>query len=434
MKISRNTVRNVIKKGEQATVERKSKHEQHLPVIKELYRECRGNAVRVQEELLARHDVSIPYQTLTWIIRKEGIGAKEKKRVGEYVFVPGEEMQHDTSPHIILLGKRKVKAQCASLVLFYSRKIFIQYYPCFTRFECKVFLADAFTFMDGTASRCIVDNTNVVIANGVGPDAVIAPEMEHFGKMYGTRFEAHCLGDSDRKGRVERPFHYVENNFIPGRTFLDWQDVNRQAADWCRNISNPKYKRSLGMSPDAAYILEKPHLNPLPPVTPPVYTSCYRVVDTQGYIHLETNRYSVPQRLIGEKLEVQKHRDKVLIYNKHEKITEHKRILGKRDSRSTLPNHHPPMSKKRRNKGISKEELLLTGKNDDLDLYIKNLKEKSHGRGIMNLRRLLNLQRTYPPEPFTKGIRKALRYGLYDLARVETMILDNVAGDFFDLS
>jgi hypothetical protein len=84
--------------------------------------------------------------------------------------------------------------------------------------------------------------------------------------------------------------------------------------------------------------------------------------------------------------------------------------------------------------GPPKEELLLIGENKELDLYVKNLKKRSRGRGVLNLRRLLNLQRSYPTEPFMAGVSKALQYGLYDLARLEKIILDNTAGDFFDLS
>jgi transposase len=435
LKVSRNTVRSVIKKGIAPEPLRESKYVNHLPEIKELFRECKGNAVRVKEELESRHDIIIPYQTLTWIIRKYGIGKKKKdKRAGEYVFEPGEEMQHDTSPHDLKLDGRKITAQCASLVLAYSRKIYVQYYPCFTRFECKVFLAKAFTFMDGVCGKCIIDNSHVVVASGVGPDAVINPEMEHFGKIYKTEFEAHWLNDSDRKARVERPFHYIENNFIPGRKFADWQDLNNQAEDWCRNTSNPKYKRSLGMSPDAAYIIEKPALKPLPPFTPPIYQSCYRVVDIQGYVQLDTNRYSVPHKLVGTKLEVQKHWDKVLVYDKQRKVAEHNRIIDRKETRATLPGHHPPLNSRKSHKGPPKEEILLLGKSEDLDRYVYNLKKRSRGRGVINLRRLLNLKRTYPHGPFMAGISKALVYGLYDLARLEKIILDNISGDFFDLS
>ncbi len=434
LKVSRNTVRKVLAKGRTPGQTKESQYEQHIPVIKDLFRECQGNIVRVQEELESRHAVIIPYQSLTWIIRKEGIGTRKKKRAGEYVFAPGEEMQHDTSPHNILLNGNKVKAQCAALVLSYSRRIYVQYYPCFTRFECRVFLAEAFAFMDGTAEKCIIDNTHVIVADGVGPDALITSEMEHFGRIYQTRFEPHWLNDPNRKARVERPFHYIEHNFIPGRTFMDWQDLNKQAVDWCNTVSNPKHKRSLGMSPDAAYIMEKPYLRPLPPVPPPVYKSFYRVADIQGYVQLETNRYSVPHKLVGEQLEVQKHWDRVLIYDKHSKVAEHKRILDKRDSRATLPGHHPPLYRKTSKTGPCKEERLLTGLDDDLDLYVQNLKKRSRGRGVLNLRRLLNLQRNYPAEPFMAGISKAQQYGLYDLSRLEKIILENTAGAFFKLS
>jgi hypothetical protein len=43
------------------------------------------------------------------------------------------------------------------------------------------------------------------------------------------------------------------------------------------------------------------------------------------------------------------------------------------------------------------------------------------------------LKRTYPPEAFEKAILEALRYGLYDLPRLEQMILSHVAGDFFNI-
>jgi hypothetical protein len=157
-------------------------------------------------------------------------------------------------------------------------------------------------------------------------------------------------------------------------------------------------------------------------------------VDIQGYVHLDTNRYSVPHKLIGNKMEVQKHWDKVLIYDKQKMVAEHKRIINRKDTRSTLPNHHPPLNRKISHQGPAKEELLLAGKSDELDLYMANLKKRSHGRGVFNLRRLLNLQRTYPQQPFMAGILIALNYGLYDLTRLEKIIIQNIAGEFFELS
>jgi hypothetical protein len=65
-------------------------------------------------------------------------------------------------------------------------------------------------------------------------------------------------------------------------------------------------KRSLGMSPEAAYLMEKPHLASLPPYIPPVYQTLDRTVDLEGYVHVDTNRYSMPEWLIGKEVEVHK--------------------------------------------------------------------------------------------------------------------------------
>ncbi len=68
-----------------------------------------------------------------------------------------------------------------------------------------------------------------------------------------------------------------------------------------------------------------------------------------------------------------------------------------------------------------------------LDQYVAALKQRAPGRGVGKLRRLLELKRAYPAEPFLAAIEQALRYGLFDLARLERLILERVAGDFFDL-
>ena len=44
------------------------------------------------------------------------------------------------------------------------------------------------------------------------------------------------------------------------------------------------------------------------------------------------------------------------------------------------------------------------------------------------------MQRTYPPGPFIAAIEQALRYGLFDLGRLEDLVLKQVAGDFCALN
>ena len=62
---------------------------------------------------------------------------------------------------------------------------------------------EAFGFKGGVCVQCIIDNTSVILADGSGPDAEIAPNMEVLGKMFGMDFVPHHIGDADRNSRVE---------------------------------------------------------------------------------------------------------------------------------------------------------------------------------------------------------------------------------------
>ncbi len=430
LKLSRNTVRQVLRRPQPKVPAERELPAHLLAPISAAFTRCEGNVVRVKEVLEAEQGISVPYSTLTRWVREADLRAP-KQRAGHYQFGPGEEMQFDTSPHRLKLDEQPVTAQCAALVLAYSRRSFIQYYPRFTRFEAKAFLQEALVFMDGSAGRCMIDNTHVVVASGSGPQAEMAPEMVLFGHLFGFEFRAHRIGDANRSAGVERLFYYVERNFLPGRQFHSWDDLNRQARAWCEQVANQKPKRSLGMSPEAAYVLEKPHLRPLPAHLPPVYQAFTRTVDVEGYVYLDTNRYSAPERLIGKTVEVHKTLQRVRVFFRHREVANHPRLVGKRHAQHTLPEHQRVQRRQQAYAGTCAEEQQLTGDADSLDRYVAALKSRSPGRGISRLRRLLAMRRTYPREAFLGAVETALHYGLYDLHRLEHLILKRVAGDFF---
>ena len=252
-----------------------------------------------------------------------------------------------------------------------------------------------------------------------------------FARTLGFRFRAHRVGNPDRKGRIERPFAYVETNFLAGRGFADFDDLNRQAVDWCRNVANHKPKQVLGMSAEAAYVIEKPHLRRLPDVLPPVYDLLERVVDLHGYVSVDTNRYSVPERFVGQSVAVYKLPAEIRVCRKDVTLAVHPRLIGERDARNTLPGHHTiPV---RQNRGTRCEEASLSGHHPSLDRYVAALKQRGNGWGRRALRRLIGLKRTYPAGPFIAAVEQALQYGLFDLGRLEALILKQVAGDFFAL-
>lgn len=432
LKISRNTVRAILR-GKHGTLCPPSVRSAELiDLAAKLLPECKGNVVRLRELLRDNHCLNISYSSLTRLVREADLKESAPKRVGSYLFAPGEEAQHDTSPHRMLVGGKTAVAQCAALVLAYSRRAFIQYYPTFTRLEARHFLSQAFHFMQGACPRCTIDNTSVLVAQGSGPDARIAPEMEAFGNMFSVRFVPHRVGDPDRKARVERLFAYVQGNFLAGRTFSDWFDLNLQALRWASEVANSKVKRSLGMSPEAAYLMEKQLLLPLPAYIPPVYQPLARVVDSEGFVHLDSNRYSTPESLIGKQVQVLKYVDRVEVLFKNHRVALHERLLCEHDRRISAPGHHQ-VRKRASRQSSSPEEKALLGCSETLDLFVAAIKKRSPGRALRPLKRLLDLKRTYPEEPFLAACRQALQFGLFDMARLERMILSSIAGDFFQI-
>jgi transposase len=314
LNISRLTIRKVLQSNSSQvpTLLRPEKAEPYRQQILELLTSCKGNLMRVQEELAAQ-GATLSYQALTAFCRRHGIGQSPTVAAGHYHFAPGEELQHDTSPHEVMLGGKRRKVQTASAVLCYSRMLFFQLYPTFQRFDCKVFLTEALRYFGGApVQRVMIDNTHVVVLRGTGSQMVPVAEMAAFAERFGFRFQAHERGDANRSGRVERPFHFIEHNFLAGRSFSSWEELNQQARQWCDRV-NATYKKHVRAVPRELFVLEQSHLRPLPVWIPEVYRLHERTVDVEGYVALHCNRYSVPFSWIGRRVEVRESKDKIEI-------------------------------------------------------------------------------------------------------------------------
>jgi len=369
------------------------------------------------------------YQALTAFCRRHEIGQEPKVAAGRYDFLPGEEMQHDTSPHEAVIGGKKRKIQTASAVLCYSRMLFFQCYPTFQRFDCKVFLTDALREFGGATQRVMIDNTHVVVLRGTGPEMVPVPEMAAFADRFGFRFVAHRIGDANRSGRVERPFWFIERNFLAGRTFSSWEDLNAQASQWCGRV-NGTYKKHIRAVPRELYAIERLQLKPLPVWIPEVYRIHQRTVDTEGYVAVHTNRFSVPADWIGHLVEVRETKDKIDIQLDARHSVTHQRIADAQDQRVTLAQHRPPRGQGLKRDPHPDEQRILVFR-PEMAAYLTALKLRGRKVAGLALRQLLRMVREYPRTPLLAAVEEAAHYGLYDLDRLERMILRRVARDYF---
>jgi transposase len=433
LNVSRGAVRKVLasESAEVPRLVRAQKAEEYREEIVAQFARCKGNLVRVHEELIARGAI-VSYQALTAFCRRHGIGYAPPKPSGSYYFAPGQEMQHDTSPHEALIGGKLRHVQTASLVMCYSRMLFIQCYPNFDRFICKAFLTDALTYFGGAATRCMIDNTHVVVLRGTGANMVPVPEMEAFGNRFGFKFVAHEKGDANRSARVEGHFPVAENNFLAGREFTDWRNIN-DVMRTCCDTFNAKFSRHLHATRRELFAAEQASLKPLPIYIPEVYVLHQRIVDHEGYVNIRCNRYSAPYQLIGRSLEIRETKDRVDLYEGPRMVGSHAKVLGALYQRLTEPAHRPPRGEgsKARQAQPSSEEVEIVRRIPALAEYVTNLRKH---RTMHALRALARLVREYPQDAVITAVGAAQTYGMYDIDRLERMVLRAIAADFFVLS
>lgn len=434
LEASPNTVRDVIRSGdpERAAMQRESQLAEHVERIRELHVACKGNLVRVHEEL-RRAGIVVGYTTVTEFCREQKIGVVEKVPAGKYHFKPGAEGQHDTSPHQVTVAERQRLLQCASIVLPHSRVIFAQCYPLFTRFHCKTFLSESFEFLGGAPETVMVDNSNVVVACGTGKDAVMAPEMVAFGLRFGTKFVTRVPGDPNRSAHVERQFDTIENNFYPGRTFADLADLNAKLRTWCET-KNAKYRTDLHAAPATLFAAELPYLKPLPRWIPEVENVEERRVDVERYVRLHTNSYSAPPALIGQSVEVHETLRQVRIFHRHKMVAEHPAFEPGANKKSTLPEHRREAGASRGPAPMSPEEATLAAAGPEFVAMIAFLRTKYHGQAQRAVRRLHTLFLDYPTPVLRAVLADAVEHRAHDLGQIDRLVLQRVGATVFRLS
>ncbi len=235
LRVSRPTVRKVLRSNSAGVPEIQRKEESRtLPAIDPgSFGFLQGEFVRVHEELMAG-GAALSYQALTGFCRRQGIGQTLRLCPGANI-TSSPAWRCSTTPRRTRWWKWAAEGIWAQGDARRCRVIraccFFRINPTFQRFDRKVFLTDAVRYTNGSPERVMIDNTHVVVLRGTVREMIPVPEMEAFAERLGFRFVAHAIGDANRSAlaRVERPFSFIENNFLAGRTFQSWEDLNQQA-------------------------------------------------------------------------------------------------------------------------------------------------------------------------------------------------------------
>ena len=183
--------------------------------------------------------------------------------------------------------------------------------------------------------------------------------------------------------------------------------------------------------PRELFAVERMHLKPLPAWIPEVYRLHQRTVDVEGYVSVNSIRYSVPVSWIGRRVEVRETKDKIEIELDARHLVTHVRAVTSQPQRITLAAHRPPRGEGVQRSDPHPEEQAIVQAVPEIAGYVTALKQKGRKVVALALRQLLRLLKEYPREPFLAAVREASQYGLYDLDRLERMILRRVARGYF---
>jgi transposase len=147
LNISSNTVRKIIEQeGQQPEIKRPDKIHVDPLLLGKLYKKCDGYAQRIHEILEEDMGIAIGYSTLTRNLRQLGLSHSKNERCDQKQDIPGEEMQHDTSPYNTKFGETRVKVQGSLIYMRYSKVKYLKFYRSFNRFAMKCFIHEALTF------------------------------------------------------------------------------------------------------------------------------------------------------------------------------------------------------------------------------------------------------------------------------------------------
>jgi hypothetical protein len=119
-----------------------------------------------------------------------------------------------------------------------------------------------------------------------------------------------------RKGKIERPFYYIETDFIRGSSFESWDHLNQEGRKWLDTVANRRVHSTTRRIPAEAFEEEKPFLIALPSTPYPTGQVVVRKVQQDGYIPVDGSYYPVPQQFVGTYVTVRVYPSRVEILDR----------------------------------------------------------------------------------------------------------------------
>jgi transposase len=333
---------------------------------------------------------------------------------------PGCQAQMDwASYEIAFTGEGRRRVNLFSYILGYSRRQYIHFTESMD-FETTVREhIKAFEHLGGVAAVCLYDNMKVVVTRWEDDAPIYNTRFLAFATHYRYKPWACQVRRPQTKGKVERPFHYVETNLLNGRDFRSLDHLNEVTRWWLAQVADVRLHGTTKKTPLELHAEELPHLLAIPSLQFDTARVVYRIVDTDGTLQYGNNRYSVPWRLVGESLPVRITEGLLLVYDRSlAEVARHDLVEDRSGQRRIDPAHVPPRDHEEQMQRLRERyaELGEVGVK-----YLEGLETKQRNSKHQALK-VLGLLHAYHKHDLLRAMQRAVDYYAYGFAALERIL------------
>jgi transposase len=315
----------------------------HESWVAERFRRHRGNAYVVRQDLGRELGISVSLRTVERAVaplRREL--AAEARATVRFETPPGKQLQIDFGELRMPVEGESGRVFLFVATLGYSRRLFVRAFHHQRQSAWFEGLEGAFRHFGGVPEEVLIDNARALVTHhDVATREVTFNRRFHaFAAYWGFRPRACAPLRARTKGKDERGVGYVKRNAVAGHRFASWAAMEAHLARWSREIADARVHGTTGEVPQLRFErAEAAALRPLegrPPFRQ--IRELVRVVQSDGCIELDTNRYSVPWRLIGAGVTVQVAAGTVTVRHGGAQVAHHPQRHGRRE-RAVLADH-----------------------------------------------------------------------------------------------